>query len=160
MQIVLPEKKLPATIALNGGGGLNDKDYLAFCEANPDLRIERTAEGKIIIVPPASLAFSYQSGEAYGQLRDWAKKNKRGAAFDCSAQFLLPRGDALSPDASWVSKERLKQLPASEWVTFPRLCPGFVIEVTSPSDRLSAAKLKMDRWIANGVDLAWLIHGK
>jgi Uma2 family endonuclease len=34
-----------------------------------------------------------------------------------------------------------------------------LIEVRSPSDRLTTAKAKMERWIANGVELAWLIDG-
>lgn len=43
--------------------------------------------------------------------------------------------------------------------SFPYLCPEFVIEVLSPSDRLRSAKAKMEQWIANGVQLAWLIDG-
>jgi len=42
---------------------------------------------------------------------------------------------------------------------FLRLCREFVIEVLSPSDRLKASKAKMERWIANGAQLAWLIDG-
>jgi Uma2 family endonuclease len=29
----------------------------------------------------------------------------------------------------------------------------------SPSDRLKSAKAKMEQWIANGVQLGWLIDG-
>jgi Uma2 family endonuclease len=39
----------------------------------------------------------------------------------------------------------------------PPICPDFVIELRSPSDNLPELKEKMERWIANGAQLAWLI---
>lgn len=81
----------------------------------------------------------------------------RGKAFDSSVEFLLPGGSALSPDASWVSNQSLRVLSREARREFLRLSPEFVIEVMSPSDRLKSAKLKMEQWIKNGVQLAWLI---
>jgi Uma2 family endonuclease len=40
---------------------------------------------------------------------------------------------------------------------FPPLCPDFVVELLSPSDRLSKAKAKMQDWIDNGAQLGWLL---
>ena len=71
----------------------------------------------------------------------------------------MPDGSGLSPDASWVSDESLARLTPAERREFLRLSPEFVIEVMSPSDRLKAAKEKMEAWISNGVQLAWLIDG-
>jgi Uma2 family endonuclease len=79
--------------------------------------------------------------------------------FGSSVQFFLPDGSALSPDAAWVSNETLNRLTDEERKEFLRLCPEFAIEVRSPSDRLSRVKSKMEQWIANGVQLAWLIDG-
>jgi Uma2 family endonuclease len=93
------------------------------------------------------------------QLRSWADRDGSGRAFDSSVEFLLPDGSALSPDASWVSNESLERLSWEQRREFLRLCPEFVIEVMSPSDRLKAAKTKMERWIENGVRLGWLIDG-
>lgn len=156
--IELPERE---TVKLVFGSehGLPLEEYLAFCRANPDLRCERTAEGEIVIVPPAGLEGAYRSGDAFGQLSNWAQRTGLGKAFDSSAEFILPDGSALSPDAAWVSGESLARVTHAERRKFPRLCPEFVIEVMSPSDRLKTAKEKMEVWIANGVEIGWLIDG-
>ena len=158
--ITFPEEALPAKLTFNSELGLDDDKYYEFCVANPDLRFERTAQGEIIIVPPAGWESSFQSGEAFGQLRAWADRDGRGKAFDSSAEYILPTRAALSPDASWVSNGRIKQVAERARRKFPHACPEFVIEVMSPSDRLPAAKDKMQEWIRGGVELAWLIHGR
>ena len=158
MQVVLPEQALPAKLTLNPELRMNDDEYYEFCMANPDLRIERTAQGEIIIVPPVGLESSYRSGEAAAQLGQWAKRDGRGKAVGVS-EFILPTGAALSPDAAWVSNGRLSQLSKEQRRKFLPVCPEFIIEVMSPSDRLPAAKEKMEEWIRGGVELSWLIHG-
>jgi Uma2 family endonuclease len=159
MQLVLPEEALPAKLTLNPELRMNDDEYYAFCMANPDLRFERTAQGEIIIVPPAGYESDYRNTEVVGQLRSWARRDGRGKASGPSAEFILPTGAALSPDAAWVSNHRIAQLSKEQRRKFPPVCPEFVIEVMSPSDRLPAAMEKMEEWIRGGVDLAWLIHG-
>ena len=159
MQIALPELHSPATLILDRENGASEEEYLAFCEANPDLRLERTAKGEIVIEPPAGGESDYRSLDAGGQLRDWARSTRTGKAFGSSVEFLLPDGAAFSPDAAWVSNERLGPLSKKQRQQFPRLCPEFVVEVMSPSDRLPAAQRKMIEWLANGVELGWLIDG-
>lgn len=147
------------SLVFSYGEGLSLDQYLDFCGANPGLRCERTAEGEVVIVPPAGGEGAFRSGEAFGQVRAWALSDGRGRAFDSSVEFLLPDGSALSPDASWVLNESLHRLSLRERREFLRLTPEFIIKVMSPSDRLKAAKAKMECWIANGVELAWLIDG-
>jgi Uma2 family endonuclease len=137
----------------------SDDEYWAFCLANPDLRIERTAEGEIVVAPPAGGESGYREGEVFWELKTWSKADGRGKAFSPSVQYFLPDGSGLSPDASWVSNESLARLTKRERRKFLRLTPEFVVEVLSPSDRLKDAKEKMEQWIANGVQLAWLIDG-
>jgi Uma2 family endonuclease len=158
IQVALPDEALPAKLTLNPESPMNDDEYYEFCMANRDLRCERTAQGDIIIVPPAGGESDYQSVEAVAQLRDWARRDSRGKVFGASVAFILPTGAALSPDVAWVSNQRLAQLTRDERRKFLRICPEFVIEVISPSDRLGAAKKKMEEWIRAGVDVAWLIH--
>jgi Uma2 family endonuclease len=138
---------------------VSDKAYLDFCEAHPDLRIERTAEGEIVIVPPAGYESDDRNAEVIAQLRIWAKKDGRGRASAATTQFFLPDGSALSPDAAWVSYESLGRTSREEKKRFLHLCPEFVIEVLSPTDRLNKTQAKMEQWIANGAQLAWLIDG-
>jgi Uma2 family endonuclease len=149
----------PAEVIVRNGRAFSDKEYVKFCEVNPDLRVERNAEGEIIIVPPAGFESDDRNTEVVAQLRIWAKKDGRGNASGPTAQFFLADGSALSPDAAWVSNESRRRMSERERKGFPYLCPEFVIEVLSPSDRLKAAKAKMERWIANGAKLAWLIDG-
>ena len=159
MHVALPETGLPAKILLNSRHKLSDEEFWDFCVENPDLNIERTEQGEIVIVAPAGLESSIRSGEVYAQLRHWAKTDGRGKAFESSAMFLLPRGAGLSPDAAWVSKQQLSLLTKMQLKKFVPVVPEFVVEVRSPSDRLRRMKQKMEEWIANGVQLAWLIDG-
>jgi Uma2 family endonuclease len=156
--VELPERQT-VRLVFDADYNLSEEDYLAFCRANPGLRCERTSEGEIVIVPPVGGEGAYRSGKAFTQLSNWADREGSGRAFDSSVEFLLPDGSALSPDASWVSNESLERLSWEQRREFLRLCPQFVIEVMSPSDRLKPAKAKMERWIENGVRLGWLIDG-
>src|SRR5207253_4943005 len=83
--------------------------------------------------------------------------NGRGKAFGASVEFILPTGAALSPDAAWVSNSRISKLSKEQRRKFPPVCPEFVVEVMSPSDRLRPAKEKMEEWMGAGVELGWLI---
>ncbi len=126
--------------------------------ANRDWQIEQKADGEIIILPPAGGESSYDSLEASAQLREWARRDGRGKAFDSSAGFELPNGATRSPDAGWVSDLRLRALTREQKQAFIPLCPEFVIEVQSPSDSLPRLKRKMWEWIDNGAQLGWLIQ--
>jgi Uma2 family endonuclease len=159
MQLVLPDLDAPATLIFDPENRLSDDDYFAFCAANPDLRIERSAQGEIIIVPPAGGESDHRNGDFISQLFNWAKKSRRGQGFASSAQFMLPSGAALSPDSAWVSNERLAMLTREQRRGFLPVVPEFVVEVMSPSDRLRAAQRKMQQWMENGVELGWLIDG-
>lgn len=153
------EVREPVRILPDSKRRFSDREYLAFCRANPELNVERTAEGEIVIVAPASSESSYREGDVTRQLFNWADGDGRGKAFSPSAQFMLPDGSALSPDAAWVSSRALAKLSLVEKRSFPHLVPEFIIEVRSPSDRLKKIQTKMEQWIANGVKLGWLIDG-
>src|SRR5258708_37508042 len=106
MHVVFPEQALPAKLTFNPELRMSDDEYFEFCGANPDLCLERTAQGEIVIAPSPGGESSYRSGDASGQLGNWAKQDGCGKAFDSSAEFILPTGAALSPDAAWVSNRR------------------------------------------------------
>ena len=125
---------------------------------NPDVRFERTAQGEIIIVPPAGLESDHQSLKGGSRLDTWAEKDGRGKVFGATAKFILPTGAAYSPDAAWVSNKRLSRLSKEQRRKFPPVCPEFVIEVMSPTDRLKSSMQKMEEWVRAGVQLGWLIR--
>ena len=136
---------------------MDDDEYYAFCQRHPNFRIERTARGEIVIMPPTGLETAYRDSDLNHQLFAWAKRDKRGVAFDSNAEYIVPSGAALSPDASWVSKSQLDPFSKKERQKFLPLCPDFVVELTSPSDRLKQVKAKMREWMENGVQLGWLL---
>ncbi|HZL55754.1 MAG TPA: Uma2 family endonuclease [Bryobacteraceae bacterium] len=142
---------------LDRAHGISDDKYLAFCAANPDLRLKRTARGEIVIGPPAGYESDHRNADVTAQLFAWAKKKGGGNVSGSSAGFFLPDGAALSPDAAWISQERLSSVPRAQLRRFPRVVPEFIIEVMSPTDTLRGAQRKMRQWMANGVELAWLI---
>jgi Uma2 family endonuclease len=134
--------------------------FYNFCQVNGDLQFEQTAEGEILVMAPAGFESGDRELEVGGQLREWAKREGSGRANGANAGFRLPNGATRVPDASWTLKSRLNKLTASEREKFPLLCPDFVIEVVSPSDRLTTLRAKMEEYLANGVRLGWLIDPK
>ncbi len=131
--------------------------FLRFIKANPDLRTELSAEGEMIVMPPASSVSGEQNSELGYQLRLWAKSDGTGRAYDSSAGFNLPNGATRSPDASWVANSRIAMLSPESRSGFLPLCPDFVIELRSKSDSLRMLRSKMTEYIANGALLGWLI---
>ena len=137
--------------------GFSDDEFFRFCQENDLARIERTANHEIIIMPPAGFESSYSSGQAFGSLLIWNRQHRQGRVLESSVGYLLPDGAVLSPAASWVSPERLATVTPEQLQKFPPLCPDFIIEVKSPSDRIPTLQAKMEQWLSNGVRLGFLI---
>jgi Uma2 family endonuclease len=157
MQMVLNDIETDSPIRIQPARRMSDAEFYAFCAANPDLRIERTAEGEIEIMPPTGGETAHRNAGLTAQLYNWARRDGRGQAFDSNVEYILPSGAARSPDASWVLRSRLAKLTPEQKKKFPPLCPDFVVELRSPSDRLAQVQAKMREWIANGAKLGWLI---
>jgi|SRR5215470_6724233 len=136
---------------------MTDDEFFEFCQLNRDLRIERTAQGEIIVMPPTGGETGNRNAKLTFQLVAWSERDGTGEAFDSSTGFMLPNGAERSPDAAWVSRSRLALLTAEQKQKFIPLCPDFVIELRSPTDRLADLKEKMAEYIANGARLGWLI---
>jgi Uma2 family endonuclease len=136
---------------------LSDDEFFALCQINRDLRFERTAEGDIIIMAPTGAETGNRNADITAQLRNWAKRNGEGVAFDSSTGFKLPNRADRSPDSAWVRRSRLSSLSRAEKQKFLPLCPEFVVELLSPTDRLDTTQAKMDEYIENGSLLGWII---
>src|SRR2546423_14859288 len=138
-------------------GKVSDQQYIEFCKSNPDLRIERSAEGDLIIMPPTGGKSGAQNFYLTGKFSAWVEKDGSGKGFDSSTEFSLPNGAKRMPDVSWVRAEIWDALSDEQKKRFPPLCPDFVIELRSPSDRLNDLRAKLDEYIVNGSELGWLI---
>ncbi|PNW62806.1 UNVERIFIED_CONTAM: hypothetical protein BEN50_04265 [Euhalothece sp. KZN 001] len=146
---------LPKTIALS----VTPEEFTALAAANRDLRLERIAQGTLIVNPPADWETGKRNCSIIGQLDRWYEENRElGKAFDSSTGFTLPNGAIRSPDASWVSQERWEALTPEEKTTFPKICPDFVVELRSNSDALKPLQEKMKEYLDNGARLGWLIN--
>ena len=138
---------------------VNDQ-FFEFCQANKELRIERTAQGDCEIMAPTGGATGWRNSGLTAQLYNWAEREGSGAVFDSSSGFILPNGAIRSPDVSWVKKSRLATLTPEQKQRFLPLCPDFVIELRSPSDNLKALQDKMQEYIENGASLGWIIDSE
>ncbi|MGD1849696.1 MAG: Uma2 family endonuclease [Cyanophyceae cyanobacterium] len=136
---------------------LDDRQFEALCRQNPNARLERTAQGELIIMPPVGGESGSRESDFIGQLWYWNRRKKLGKTFSSSTCFKLPNGALRSPDASWIKLERWNQLSEAEQKKFSSICPDFVIELRSESDGLSTLQKKMEEYLENGVQLGWLI---
>jgi Uma2 family endonuclease len=136
---------------------MTDAEFEALCRENGNIRLERTKEGAVRMNPPTGGWTGRGNQEIARQLGNWCLSRETGSVFDSSTGFRLPDGSTLSPDASFVSAERLNTLPEGGLKGFPQVCPDFVIELRSESDSIQDLKAKMTDWISNGAQLAWLI---
>ncbi|MEC4984280.1 MAG: Uma2 family endonuclease [Oscillatoria sp. PMC 1068.18] len=127
---------------------------------NRDLRLERTATGELIIMPPTGSNTGKLNLDIEGQLWLWNRQTKLGVAFNSSSGFHLPNGADRSPDAAWISKERWEFLSDEEKEGFAPICPDFVVELRSPSDNLKPLQRKMQEYLDNGARLGFLIDRK
>ena len=155
-----PRVPAPARLQFSPRAPLTDRLFLRLCRANPDLRLERTATGELIIMPPAGSETGGRNLELAGQLYNWVKASGLGVAFDSSSGFTLPNGAIRSPDTSWIARDRWDALTPDEREGFAPLCPDFVVELRSPTDRLRDLREKMREYRAQGARLGWLIDPK
>lgn len=135
----------------------SDDELFAFCQANPELRIERDETGHIIIMPPTGLEGSFTNNNLQTEVSIWNRKAKGGRASDSNGGYTLPDTSMRAPDVGWVSKERLMSVLPEDLKKFAHVCPDFVIEVQSESDNLKELQAKMGKWLTNGVRLGWLV---
>ncbi len=134
-----------------------DESFLTFCSDNRDLRLELSAQGELLIMGPATSETGRRNANLIFQLCLWAQQDGTGNCFDSSAGFTLPNGAKRSPDAAWIRRDRYEALTKDERDQFAPICPDFVIELRSKTDRRARLQAKMIEYIENGAQLGWLI---
>ena len=147
----------PLVMRLSPAFDLNADTFFHVAQLNKDLRMELSAEGDLIVMPPAGGNTGSRNSTLTYYFEAWSRRDKRGKIFDSSTGFRLPNGAVRSPDVSWVSKAKLDTLTYEQMEKYPPICPEFVLELRSPTDRLSVVKEKMQEYMENGAELGWLI---
>ena len=118
----------------------------------PDYQIE-LREGKIIIKGPSDSASGEIGARFSTLLGTWVYSHNLGRVLDASTGFRMPNGDLLSPDVSFVSRERLKQNPR----TYLPVVPQLVVEIKSSRDRIRELEEKIALFLSQGVQVGILI---
>lgn len=139
---------------------VTDEQFLAFVTANPNLCLERTAAGELIVMPPTGSESGNYNFELNTDLGIWNRQVRLGKAFDSSTGFRLPNGATRAPDGAWVTNERWNALTPQQRKGFAPICPDFVLELASETDSLDILRKKMQEYIENGCRLGWLIIPK
>ncbi|NEO64879.1 MAG: Uma2 family endonuclease [Moorea sp. SIO4G2] len=164
----------PLTLDLRPVLRLTHREFEKIAVANRDLRLELTADGELIVMPPTGGNTGRRNADITYQLQAWnrqtqlevrpvanlirQRKAHLGEVFDSSTVFQLPNGAGRSPDTAWVSSDRWNSLSLEEQESFPPLCPDFVIELRSKTDSLTSLQNKMLEYMDNGCRLGWLIN--
>jgi Uma2 family endonuclease len=155
MNFALAEMPLP--LRFRPEKPMSDEELMRFCAANDAVRVERDANGEILVMTPAGIKISRMNSRITRLLDEWAEQDGRGIAVDSNGGFTLPDGSVRAADAAWVQRSRWDVLSDADQARFAPICPDFIIELRSPNDSVVELRQKMEQWIANGVRLAWLI---
>ncbi|MEM6836960.1 MAG: Uma2 family endonuclease [Cyanobacteria bacterium P01_C01_bin.120] len=139
---------------------ITDGQFLELVRANPDLRMERTAEGELIVMSPTGSEGGNYNAELTTDFGIWNRQVKLGKIFDSSTGFKLPNGATRSPDTAWIKQARWNALTPKQRQGFAPICPDFVLELASETDDIKILQAKMQEYLENGCSLGWLIDPK
>ena len=137
---------------------LTDDQFYKLCINNPEMNIERSSKGVLIVMPPVGGESGNRESESMIDLGIWNRREQQGYVFSSSTIFKLPGGGDRSPDASWVERSRWNQLTADQKKKFPPIAPDFVLEIRSRTDKLATLQEKMQEYLDSGVRLGWLFN--
>ncbi|NEO40202.1 MAG: Uma2 family endonuclease [Moorea sp. SIOASIH] len=154
---ITPQLATPLELKTRPAFDMSDDEFFAFCQLNRELRIERDQDGRLVIMTPTGGETGGRNFDLIVQFGNWVCQDGTGKGFDSSTGFILPNGANRSPDVAWVKLERWESLTKEQRKKFVPLCPDFVIELRSGSDRLENLQDKMAEYRSNGTLLGWLI---
>lgn len=157
-EAVRPSSRVPPEGSDDAPEPFTQEQFASLAANYPDLRLERTKEGRLLIMPPAGGESSRLNFKIDVKLGIWSEQDDTGECFDSSAGFTLPNGADRSPDVAWVERSRWDALTPEQKKKFLPLCPDFLVEVLSPTDSLSETREKMQEYLDNGARLGWLIN--
>jgi Uma2 family endonuclease len=155
MNFAFNEIELP--IRISRDRPITDDELLRLSADNRPLRLERDANGELIVMTATGSEGGGIETDVALELGIWAREDGRGRVFGSNTGFRLPDTSVRAADAAWVSWQSWNAVSPAERKRYAPICPEFVVEVRSESDRLPDLQAKMAQWIANGAQVAWLI---
>lgn len=139
---------------------MTDDEFYYFCQENPDFNFERDTKGNIISMALTGGDTGRRNTDLVIEIGIWNRTKQAGIVFDSSTGFKLPNGANRSPDVAFVAMEKWNALTPDERTKYPPLCPDFLVELMSETDYLREATDKMQEYMDNGCQLAWLLNPK
>ena len=138
---------------------VTEEVVIALARANPQHKIETTADGKIIMTPPTGTHSNFGELELARQVANWNAVHKLGRVTSSSGGITLPDGAIKSPDTAFVSHTRWNAISAADAKrAFVRVAPDVVFELLSPSDDCEEVVAKITEYLANGTHVAVLLN--
>jgi len=119
----------PYTLNVQPIWQLDDEQFFQLSQANPELKLERTPQGNLMIISPTGGETGNCNAELIAEFSLWNRQKQQGKVFDSSTGFKLPNGAIRSPDLAWIKQERWDNLSEQEHRKFPCLAPNFVLEL-------------------------------
>jgi Uma2 family endonuclease len=136
---------------------MSDDAFFRFCQRNDVYRIEREADGLVLVEEPSGIEYGRRHIRFSTALEIWNEQHNLGIVSDSSVGFTLPNRAVRAPDASWISWQRLEPTTLKDRERFVHAVPEFIIEVRSRTDRMSRLRKKMLEYLVNGMLLGWLV---
>ena len=128
-------------------------------EMNESYQFERTADGELVVMtgtPP--LEADWIENQLRSQIGPWMQAGGSGMLRGAAGGYTLPDTSLRIPDLSWLPDEMLPPRgDRAAWEAEPVLVPPLAVEIRSPGQSVPSQQRKMERYIANGVRLGWLI---
>ncbi|BAZ39774.1 hypothetical protein NIES4101_57300 [Calothrix sp. NIES-4101] len=133
------------------------EEFDRLCQDNPDLRLELTNNGELIVMAPTFGESGEKNGNLFGRVWAWNEQTELGKTFDSSTgyDFSAIGGGKLSPDVSWIENSRLEGVSLNQFIP---VVPDFLIELRSTTDNLKDLQAKMLEYQRLGVKLGLLIN--
>jgi Uma2 family endonuclease len=130
-----------------------------LCIDNPDLRLELTKDGELIVMAPAGGETSKKNSRLNLLVGIWNEQTELGEVFDSSGgyDFTALGSGKPAPDVSWIEKSRLEGVNIVGFIT---VVPDFLIELRSATDNLKPLQEKMKEYQRLGVKLGLLVDPK
>lgn len=148
---------LPATLIPDAA--VTDELLDAVSNQTTELfKCERLNDGQLRLYPPQGRVNSQMIHRIYMDLVIWCFRTRRRGYPTVGTGYFLQDGSMMIPDIAYISPKRRKGLVLPNPKHNLRVCPNFVVEVCSSPSEFLLLKEKMTRWMANGVELGWLVN--
>ncbi|MGA8324507.1 MAG: Uma2 family endonuclease [Candidatus Cybelea sp.] len=134
----------------------SDADILRISAENPGWRIERDANGALIMTPPTGIETSKRNALLTHMIFNWAEPHGY-VAFDSNGGFRLADTSIVAPDAALVSGDRWASLSAEQRDGFFPGAPAVAVELCSHSDTPSLLQAKLERMRQAGTEYVVLV---